>query len=609
MILAHADSGGSMNRTSLNRTSLVVLLLGVLAATADRAMAQNSTQSSDAAILAGAWTPAEARTLAAKTLEIRLPLVEGGLTTAEQRAALELIAAGERLHELYLLQNHHEALAAERALASRPSRQDLADLFRLMRGPIATTLDNERVAFLGVDPELPGKNVYPLDATRAALDAFLAAHPERSADLLHPRFVVQNATPENVERVLATLDTHPALDTLHPGLRERIERADTYLGVPYSVAYADDIAFVYDRLNAAAAAIEAGDPAFARFLRLRGRDLLADNYDGGDATWVRAEFTGHLNAQIGSYETYDDALYGVKTFFSLSLLQRDAERSAELAAAIGDIQSIEDALPYDAHKEVVSSIPVGVYNIVADFGQARGTNTATILPNESHLSRQFGRTILIRGNILTNPTLFGLIDAGFDAATMSRHHDELSPDGSFYRTLWHEIGHYLGVDRTADGRDLDAALQDTADLLEEMKADLVSLFAARMLHERGFHDDSRLRAIYADGIRRVLQKTRPRRDQPYQTMQLIQWNWFLDKGLLTIEDGHLAIDYDRYPDAVTSLLAEVLALQLAGDRVRANAFVDRWTQWDEARHGAVARRMRDAETTRFTLVRYEALGE
>jgi hypothetical protein len=142
-----------------------------------------------------------------------------------------------------------------------------------------------------------------------------------------------------------------------------------------------------------------------------------------------------------------------------------------------------------------------------------------------------------------------------------------------------------------------------------MKADLVSLFATRMLHERGLHGDVRLRAIYADGIRRVLQKNRPRREQPYQTMQLIQWNWFLDRGLLTVEDGRLRIHYERYDEAAASLLAAVLELQLEGDRVAANSFVDRWAQWDDAVHGAVAARLRAAETTRFTLVRYEALVE
>ena len=33
--------------------------------------------------------------------------------------------------------------------------------------------------------------------------------------------------------------------------------------------------------------------------------------------------------------------------------------------------------------------------MIADFGQARGGNTATILPNESYLARRYGRTILL----------------------------------------------------------------------------------------------------------------------------------------------------------------------------------------------------------------------
>ena len=590
----------------MGRWILVAFWVSVAACGRDGAVAERRA---DDRMLAGAWGDEQIRPLKEKTLELRLPLVEGALAPAEQAAAAELLAAGERLQDLYIRQRHHQALAAQSALARHPEREDLADLFRLNSGPIATTLTNEREPFLGVDPEVPARNVYPLGATREALDAFLAAHPERRDELLGPRSVVEEATDANVGRALATLDARPALDVLHPGLRARLRAAETYIAVPYSVAYADDIFFVYERLNAAAAAVDAHDPAFARFLRLRGRDLLADDYDGGDAAWVTSRFTGNLNAEIGSYETYDDALYGVKTFFVLSLLQRDSARSAELATALGDIQAIEEALPYAAHKRVSSDIPVGVYNVVADFGQARGTNTATILPNESHLARQFGRTILIRANILTNPTLFALRREAFNAATVADHAGDLVPDGAFYRTLWHEVGHYLGVDRTADGRELGVALEDTADLLEEMKADLVSLFAARFLHERGVHDDARLRAIYADGIHRVLQKNKPRRDQPYQTMELIQWNWFLDRGLLDVEDGRLRIRYERYPEAVSSLLAAVLELQLQGDRSSANEFVDRWTRWDDSLHGAIAERMRATETTRFTLVRYEALGE
>ena len=50
-----------------------------------------------------------------------------------------------------------------------------------------------------------------------------------------------------------------------------------------------------------------------------------------------------------------------------------------------------------------SDISVGVYNIVADFGQSRGANTATILPNDADHTRKYGRTILLRYNIMANP--------------------------------------------------------------------------------------------------------------------------------------------------------------------------------------------------------------
>jgi len=557
--------------------------------------------------IAPAWDAARIEAILARTQRLHLAPDLSALTPGEEVAVRELLAAGERMHLLYMQQRHPQALAAAAYLEDHPELTGERDLFRLNSGPIATTLDNTREPFLTVRPETPARNVYPEGTTREAFDAYLGANPTRRDELLDDRSVVWAATPENRERVRAALERYPVLQTLHPGIWVRIIDSTQYLAVPYSIAYADDIMFIYERLTSAARVVEADDAAFARYLRLRARDLLADDYEGGDAAWVTGDFTGNLNAQIGSYETYDDALYGVKTFFSLSLLVRDRARSAELQQALEDIQRVEDALPYESNREVRGDIPVGVYNIIADFGQARGTNTATILPNEAYLARQYGRTILMRGNILLNEELFEETHRAFTAAVVEAQANDLTPEGGFYRTLWHEIGHYLGVDQTADGRDLDVALEDTADLLEEMKADLVSLTSARILNQRGRLTDAQLRGIYASGVRRVLQKNRPRREQPYQTMQLIQWNWFMDRGALRFENGRLRIDYRRYPEAVTSLLREVLALQRAGDRARANAFVERWTEWRPDLHEVVAQRMRESERNRFTIVTYEAL--
>ncbi|HEX7048465.1 MAG TPA: NUDIX hydrolase [Gammaproteobacteria bacterium] len=570
----------------------------------------------------GYWGEEKTGPILSKTITLRLAPDLSMLSEAERAALEELLAAGKLLHALYLKQNHHQALssledlhALDEKLGSPQATQNLLKLYRMFKGPIATTLANEREAFLPVDETVPGKNMYPWGVTREELDAFLAANPDVN-NLLDERTVVRRSTAKNAARDLAELTQHPALDLLHPDLRERLENikkspdADGFYAVPYAVAYADRLVEAYEHLRRAAALLQDEDPDFSAYLENRARDLLTNDYESGDASWVTGEF-GDLNAQIGSYETYDDELYGTKTFFSGSLLVKDEERSRELRDAIADIQAIENSLPYDRHKKVRSDIPVGVYNVIADFGQARGTNTASILPNDADHSRKYGRTILLRYNIMTNPELFIDTKAGWNAAVADDFENDLTLEGGFQRTLWHEIGHYLGVATDEKGRDLDLALQEYSDLLEEMKADLVSLYAAPALHESGYYTDAELRALYADGVRRTLQRVQPRRSQSYGTMQLMQMNYFLENGLLSFDEdsGQLVIHYDNYHDVVGELLAEVLAVQSAGDPERAEAFVDRYTNWDENLHGVIAENIRDAVKYRYRLVRYEALGE
>jgi len=560
---------------------------------------------------APAWTDADTRAVLDRSLTLTLSPDLSALTPAERTVVGKLVEAGELFQALYEDQRHADAAAARAGLA--PGGDD-ATLYRLFQGPVGTTAENRRLAFLDVRPETPGKNVYPYGLAREELDAYLEAHPAEADDLLALRTVVRRATAEALDADLAVLGAHPGLGLLHPGLLDRLESLrrspSGFYAVPYAVAYAEPLLRIRTLLLEAAAAIEDEDGDLASYLRLRATDVLTGNYEAGDAAWVAGEFNG-LNVQIGSYETYDDALYGVKAFYSLSLLARDQARSEALAGALTDVQEIENSLPYDRQKRVRSQIPVGVYNVVADFGQARGTNTATILPNEADHARKYGRTILLRYNILTEPTLFEQSKARFCAGVAPAHCDDLTLEGNFERTLWHEVGHYLGVDQTEDGRALGPALSPHADLIEEMKADLVSLFAARQLHASGYYTDEALRSVYAGGILRVLQTNPPRRDQPYQTMQLMQWNYFMANGLLAFDpaSGRLSIDYTQYHEVVAGLLRDVLAVQSAGDAGAAGAFVDRWATWDDAMHGRIAGALRAAPSAAHRLVRYGSLGE
>jgi hypothetical protein len=567
---------------------------------------------------AATWTPQQVREILDRTESTRLAPDLSLLSVGERIAVGKLLEVGQIFQDLYELQRHRSALSARASIerSDDPAAADLRTLYRLSQGPIATTLDNRREPFLAVEPAPPGKNVYPWDLTREEFEAYLSAHPDQRAELTDLRSVVRRQDRASLDTDADALRRHPVLDSLHPGLRARLgmlaARPDgTQLyAVPYSVAYADEMVRAHALLEEAADAVEPDDSEFARYLRNRARDLLANDYESGDAAWITGRF-GDLNAQIGAYETYDDELLGTRAFYGFSLLATRREETEALRRGMQGLQEIENALPYDRHKRIREDIPVGVYDVIADFGQTRGGNTATILPNEPYLARRYGRTIMMRANILRSPEIFGAAGSGWRAAVAPGFAEHLTAEGQFQRVLWHEVGHYLGVDRTSDGRELDVALGADANLLEEMKADLVSLFAAPRLRQRGYFDEAGLRAHYASGIHRTLQNNRPRREQPYQSMQLMQFNWFLDRGVLRFDSGtgRLSIDYGLYPAAVEALLREVLALQDSGDPRRSDAFITRWTRWDEALHGRLAAAIRAQQRYRFRLFTYAALGE
>ncbi|HJS24493.1 MAG TPA: zincin-like metallopeptidase domain-containing protein [Pyrinomonadaceae bacterium] len=562
----------------------------------------------------GYWPLEKSQPIIDKTQTIRLSGDLSKLSEGERKAVARLIEAGQIFQKLYEEQRHPEALASYRALVdldkrtgSTPATQNLLTLYRLNQGPIATTLDNKREPFLPVDATKPGKNVYPWGIKKEEVD-------QTRADLLDLRTVVRSATAKNLKDDIAALQKYPALQTLHPKLLGELQRLQAspkgLYSVPYAVAYADDLMKAYGLLNEAADAVEKDDDEFARYLRNRARDLLSNDYESGDASWVTGRFK-NLNAQIGSYETYDDELFGVKTFFAFCLLQSRQQETTALRQAMKGIQALEDSLPYQNHKKVREDIPVGVYDVVADFGQSRGGNTATILPNESYLARRYGRTILLRANIMRDTSIFEGTSRTLAAAIGEQQAKELTPDGNFYRTLWHEVGHYLGVDRTKDGRELDEALQDNANAMEEMKADLVSLFVAEALHKQGYYTDAQLRSVYAGGILRVLQNNRPRRDQPYQTMQLMQWNFYLENGLLSFDPATktMRVNYDKYHEVVGKMLEKTLAVQYEGDKAASDKFIDQYTNWDENLHGVIAANIRAQQRYRFRVFKYAALGE
>ena len=280
----------------MNKLASLLILSAAVGAYVAPAIAQRPAQVS---VPAGAvWSPAQVQQILDKTQTTRLAPNISHLSAGERQAVAKLIEVGRIFQDVYEDQKHRQALSAKARLvqARDPHSRNLATLYRLFQGPIATTLENKREPFLSVEEAPSGKNVYPWDLTKAELDAFTAANPGERESLSDLRSVVRRADAASLRRDLARLRQYPVLDTLHPGLRAKLQRLATkpnratLYALPYSVNWADEMIRAHGLLNQAADAVQADDWQFARYLRNRARDLLSDDYESGDAAWITGRF-------------------------------------------------------------------------------------------------------------------------------------------------------------------------------------------------------------------------------------------------------------------------------------------------------------------------------
>ena len=295
----------------------------------------------------------------------------------------------------------------------------------------------------------------------------------------------------------------------------------------------------------------------------------------------------------------------------LSLLRMRRKETEEARDATRGLQALQQTLPHPQARErtVRTEISIGVYDVIADFGEARGINSATILPNESYLVRRHGRTIALRANLLDAAPIAEAQQRAWEAIVAPQYRADYTMRGDVEDTKWHEIGHYLGFDVTKDGQDVESALQDSGGMLEELKADLVALHVAGVLHQQGHYSAGQLREVYAAGILRTMTEVRPLREDAHETMQLMQFNFFRQNGLISVDAANMtiSIDYGRYHETVRAMLAAVLQLQYEGDKTAANRFIADYATWDDGVHGSLGAKMRDAKKHRSWIVEYAAI--
>lgn len=542
-------------------------ILPLLLATAACAPAVTESEVASTAVVPAA-DDYDLREQYAKLAEIEMTPDTSYLSAEERDVVNLLIEASDLMSEIYLRQRYAQNPPVRDAI-ERSRRADqplLLAMFDAHFGPWDTLAENR--PFWGSEPMPEGGGFYPADLTRAEFDAYLAAHPEQKEALLSPYTVVKRAKDE--------------------------QGGDGLVAVPYSVEYRDWLVPVAALLERAAA--RTSNPSLKKFLSLRAKAFLTDDYYESELAWM--DLTGTpIEVAIGPYEVYTDRLYGTKTAFESFVTLKDPEESAALAKYKNYLRDMEANLPIeDRYKNFGRGFesPIVVANQVHGGGDnVPGVQTIAFnLPNDERVREAKGAKKVILANVLGAKydrilqPMAGLVLQPEQAGLVVKKYMENI-------TLFHELSHSLGPGTiTVDGREttVNEALKEQNSALEEAKADVLGVWNILYMMERGEIPAAEREQLFATYFAGLFRSMRFGVEEAHGKGAALQYGYLKEKGAFRWDEAsdRYVVDYAKMEAALRDLLRDQLMLQATGDYEGTKAFFARYAVLDEPAERTIA---------------------
>lgn len=490
--------------------------------------------------------------------------VDTAFLSAEERDVVNLlIKASDLMSEIYLRQRSVDNPQVQRAISMnrRADRDLLVEMFARNFGPWDEQA--ELHPFWGTDPMPEGAGFYPKDLTRAELEAYIAANPSEKAALLSPYTVVRR---EGAKLV----------------------------AVPYSVAYREWLEPASKLLEQAAA--RTSNPSLKKFLSLRAKSFLMDDYFESEMAWMDLEGTP-IEVAIGPYEVYTDRLMGAKTAFESFVTLKDPEESAALAKYKKYLKDMEANLPIeDRYKNFQRGFesPIAVAEQVRGGGDnVPGSQTIAFnLPNDERVREAKGAKKVILSNVLGAKferilkPMAPLVLKADQAALVAKPYMQ-------YETLFHELAHSLGpgsIVVNGEKTTVDKALKEQNSALEEAKADVAGAWNILLMMQKGelsAADRPQLFATYFTGIFRAV---RFGAVEAHGKGAALQYGYLRSFGAFTYDATakRYVVDDVKMEAGLKALLHDILMLQATGDYEGTKAFMAKWAKLDAEAEVAVA---------------------
>jgi len=506
------------------------------------------------------------------------------LADGDKQALKHLIAAARLINDVALEQDHPLNLSLKSGLEQMATHNSHAfkalKLFNSLNGVAGINGLNPQPIeiFTGVHL-LPGHNFYPSDLT---IDEF----HEILLQMLRQGKIA------DVRQILSA--------------RTMVRRnGDELQAIDYTKYFAKTFSAVANELEVAAH--YSTNDEFNDYLGWQAQALLQNNEDMdmlADKHWAVLQNTP-LEFTL-SRENYDDEITPTvfDNFKLASLLnEHDIFPIAKdmLGARVGIVNhqgtdlimsfksqmtNLAKLMPYaDKYEQNIDSgndvkqtmVDVDLATLQGDYAQCRGgITTAQNLPNDDKLSVKSGggrrnvfhRQVRFSGDKQRQAMILNaLLDKDFH-----QYYDE---DAEHIFVIGHENGHSLGPDSSYKD-----SLGIYKHIIEENKADVVSIAMMPQYVKSGVINETTLRKVYVTWIVRLLLKAKPLQIQAHRVGDLIHFNYLLRHGAISINaDNKIRVNFDVLPEVMNKILQETIAVQLSKSPQKAKEFITENGEW------------------------------
>ncbi len=515
------------------------------------------------------------------------------LADGDKEALKHLVKAAVILEPVYLRQDSIKNLPFQKHLESEIEKGNedakmAMKLFKAQKGVNAVDTEAAKFSLMKNGKELPGKGFYPEDLKKEEFHSILNK-------------MLDEGKTQEVKNIL--------------NQRSMVVRNNNELkAVDYTEFFSKEFKAAADELELASQTSTNKD--FNEYLKLQALALRinspwADAY--ADKKWAELQDTP-LEFTI-TRENYHDEMtetvYENKELseklaknnivptskdnlgFRVGIVNKEGtDRLLEIKKYLPELAKI---MPYaDKYEQNISAdssdvkqtmVDVDLVTLKGDCGAYRGGITlAENLPNDDKMSLQIGggRRNVYHRQIRAVTDTNG-IQKRLNAVLNPALHQFYNHEADHWFTIGHENGHSLGPKSGTE------ALGKYKSIIEENKADMISMAMLDKLEELGMYTPQQKKEIITTFVADNILKAKPNMSQAHRVRTVMQFNYFVKNGAIEVgKDGVLNINYDKVVPTARKMLDEIIDVQLSGDFAKGEKYVmDNfvWTDYMETLAG------------------------